>query len=62
MTDHISHFTENGIEMESGEKVEADIIVTATGLELKLLGGAEFTIDGEPISFPDTFSYKGMMY
>ncbi|MCR9096557.1 MAG: NAD(P)/FAD-dependent oxidoreductase [bacterium] len=62
VTDHISRFTENGIEMESGEKVEADIIVTATGLELKVLGGVEFSKDGAPISFPDTFSYKGMMY
>lgn len=62
VTDHIDQFTESGIQLESGEKVEADIIVTATGLELKMLGGVEFTKDGEPIEFPRTFSYKGMMY
>lgn len=62
VTDHIDCFTESGIQMQSGEKVEADIIVTATGLELKVLGGVEFVKDGETINFADTFSYKGMMY
>ncbi len=62
VTDHIDRFTETGIQMESGEKVEADIIVTATGLELKLLGGIEFDLDGEKIDFSKTWTYKGMMY
>ncbi len=62
VTDHIDCFTESGIQMESGEKVEADIIVTATGLELKVLGGVEFDVDGKKIDFADTWSYKGMMY
>ena len=48
--------------MQSGEKVEADIVISATGLELKVLGGVEFAMDGEVIDFGDTFTYKGMMY
>ena len=62
VTDHIDRFTETGIQMQSGEKVEADIIVTATGLELKVLGGVEFDVDGEPVDFSKTWTYKGMMY
>jgi monooxygenase len=62
VTDHIDRFTESGIQLESGDKVEADIIVTATGLEMKVLGGVEFEMDGEAIDFADTFTYKGMMY
>jgi monooxygenase len=48
--------------LESGQKVEADIIVTATGLELEWLGGAELHVDGRRIDFAETFTYKGMMY
>lgn len=62
VTDHIDRFTESGIALESGEKVEADLIVTATGLELEFLGGVEFSRDGEAIDFAKTFTYKGMMY
>lgn len=62
VTDHIDCFTESGIQMQSGEKVEADIIVTATGLELEVLGGVEFEMDGETIDFAKTWTYKGMMY
>jgi len=62
VTDHIDSLTKSGIQMKSGEQVEADIIVTATGLELKVLGGVEFSMDGEPIDFSKTFTYKGMMY
>ena len=62
VTDQIDCFTESGIQMESGEKVEADIIVTATGLELRVLGGVEFVLDGETIDFAKTWTYKGMMY
>jgi len=62
VTEIIDCFTESGIKLASGELLEADIIVTATGLNMKVLGGASFSIDGKPIDFPDTLSYKGMMY
>jgi cation diffusion facilitator CzcD-associated flavoprotein CzcO len=62
VTDQIETFTENGILLESGEELEADIIVTATGLELCVLGDAEFSVDGQTVHFPDTFSYKSMMF
>ncbi len=60
-TGTIKTFTETGIELQSGEQLDADIIVTATGLELEVLGGAEFTVDGEPIDLPQTMGYKGAM-
>ena len=62
VTDQIDHFTKKGIRLQSGDELEADIIIVATGLNLKLLGGAKFSVDGQPVEFPDTFSYKGMMY
>jgi monooxygenase len=62
VTDRIDHFTESGIMLESGQELEADVIVTATGLELIVMGGARFEVDGKPIDFHDTYSYKGMMY
>ena len=62
VTGEIDTITSTGVKMKSGEEVEADILVTATGLELQLLGGAEFSLDGEAIDFPSTYSYKGMMY
>jgi len=62
VTDEIEHFTSTGIALKSGQTLEADIIVTATGLDLKVLGGAQYTVDGEAVNFPDTHSYKGMMF
>jgi cation diffusion facilitator CzcD-associated flavoprotein CzcO len=62
VTDKIECVTKKGIRLESGEELDADIIIVSTGLTLKLLGGAQFTVDGEPVQFPETFSYKGMMY
>ena len=62
VTDQIETFTEKGVLLESGEELEADIIVTATGLNLVLLGGAEFVVDGQPIDISETISYMGMMY
>ncbi|MBX3479971.1 MAG: NAD(P)/FAD-dependent oxidoreductase [Caulobacter sp.] len=62
VTDHIERFTPKGILLKSGQELEADIIVTATGLNLEVLGGAQFAVDGEPVNFGDTLSYKGMMY
>jgi cation diffusion facilitator CzcD-associated flavoprotein CzcO len=61
VTDGIATFTETGLLLESGHALEADLIVTATGLNVQLLGGLVLTVDGEPVSLPATFAYKGMM-
>jgi cation diffusion facilitator CzcD-associated flavoprotein CzcO len=61
-TDQIDTFTEHGIALKSGKTLEADIIVTATGLSLVVLGGATFEVDGKPIDLSKTMNYKGMMY
>jgi hypothetical protein len=61
VTDRIETFTETGIRLESGEELEADIVVTATGLNLLALGGIELAVDGEPVELPETVAYKGMM-
>ena len=62
VTGQIEKITETGLRMVDGQDLVADILVTATGLNLQLLGGAEFTVDGEAVDFPSTYSYKGMMY
>ena len=62
VTEAIDQFTKKGIRLQTGEELEADIIIVATGLTMKLLGGAQFTVDGQPVNFSDTFTYKGMMY
>ncbi len=62
VTAHIDRFTEKGLRLTTGEELEADIIVTATGLELAVLSEVALTVDAERVSFPDTFSYKGMMF
>jgi monooxygenase len=61
VTDTISSFGERGIELASGEELEADVIVTATGLNLLFLGGMTLPVDGEPVDVPSTMTYKGMM-
>jgi monooxygenase len=61
VTDHIATFTEKGVLLESGRELEADIIVTATGLNVHAMGGMSLAVDGEPVSLPDTVAYKGMM-
>lgn len=60
-TDRIDRFTGNGIRLASGEELPADIVVTATGLVVKLLGGIALAVDGEPVEVADRLSYKGMM-
>src|SRR4029077_17403702 len=62
VTDQIETFTEKGVKLRSGAELAADIIVTATGLNLLLLGGLEVTVDGARIDFSRTFNYKGMMF
>lgn len=60
-TGRIRTLTEDGIELESGEHIPADIIVTATGLNLQWLGGMTITVDGEKVNIGERFAYKGMM-
>ena len=62
VTDHIDTFTQRGIRLRSGKELEADLVVTATGLNLQLLGGLEVTVDGEQIEFSKTLTYKGVMF
>lgn len=62
VTDQIDCVTKKGIRLQSGADLDADIIVVATGLELKVMGGVEFSVDGESVHFPDRLSYKGMLY
>jgi len=61
VTDTVARFTERGIELASGKTLDADIIITATGLNLLPLGGMTLSIDGEPVDVSKTVSYKGMM-
>ncbi len=62
VTDRIASFTEHGIALESGETLPADIVVTATGLELQLLGDVPFDVDGRAVNFARSLNYKGMMF
>jgi cation diffusion facilitator CzcD-associated flavoprotein CzcO len=61
VTDRIATFTEKGVLLESGRELEADIIVTATGLNVQAMGGMSLIVDGQPVRLPDTVAYKGMM-
>jgi len=61
VTDTIDRFTETGIALNSGEHLDADIIVTATGLNLQLFGGATISRNGEPLVLNESMAYKGMM-
>ncbi len=61
-TEHIDTFVKDGLKLQNGEILPADIIVTATGLKLVVLSGVEFIVDGETINPAECFSYKGMMY
>jgi len=62
VTDHITSFTETGIQLASGEHLDADIIITATGLELVTLGEMDFFVDGSQVDFAKTWTYKGFAY
>ncbi|HQT55628.1 MAG: NAD(P)/FAD-dependent oxidoreductase [Phenylobacterium sp.] len=62
VTDHIETFTEAGIKLKSGKVLEADIVVSATGLVLQAMNGLKLSVDGRPIDPGKTLSYKGMMY
>jgi cation diffusion facilitator CzcD-associated flavoprotein CzcO len=60
-TDEIETFTEGGIRLKSGSELEADVVVTATGLVLQIYGGAELAVDGETVISSERLSYKGLM-
>ena len=61
VTDRIETFTPKGLQLCSGIELEADVIVTATGLELLFMGGIELVVDGEPVDVAERLTYKGMM-
>jgi cation diffusion facilitator CzcD-associated flavoprotein CzcO len=61
VTDRVETFTESGIRLASGEELEADVIVTATGLNLLPLGGVELVVDDRTVELPKTMAYKAMM-
>ena len=61
VTAEIDRFTERGVRLRDGSELEADVIVTATGLNLLVFGGAEIAVDGREIELPDTMAYKSMM-
>jgi monooxygenase len=61
VTDHIETFTERGLTLRSGKKLDADLVVTATGLALRLLGGVTLTVDGRAVDVGKTVNYKGSM-
>ncbi len=61
VTDTIETFTESGIRLTSGTELPADIVVTATGLNMQLLGGAELAVDGEPVVLDQRLTYKGVL-
>jgi cation diffusion facilitator CzcD-associated flavoprotein CzcO len=62
VTDEIDTFTETGVVTKDGTVIEADIVVPATGFNLSVLGDIPFEVDGRPVSWPDTVTYRGMMF
>lgn len=61
VTDRIVTFDETGLQLASGRHLDADVIVTATGLNLLVFGGIELVVDGRPVSWPETIAFKGML-
>ncbi len=62
VTDEIERFTQGGIALKSGTVLEADIIITATGFHMSVMGDIAFTVDGSPVDWADTVTYRGMMF
>ena len=62
VTDEIAAFTENGLRLRSGTELTADVIVTATGLQMKVAGGIQLAVDGRPVDLSQALIYKGLMY
>jgi cation diffusion facilitator CzcD-associated flavoprotein CzcO len=61
VTDRITRFDATGVQLESGDHLDADVIVTATGLDLQVFGGATLSVDGRPVEVSEALTYKGMM-
>lgn len=61
-TDQIECFTEKGLRLRSGKELEADIIITATGFHLSVMGDIPFEVDGRPVDWSETVTYRGMMF
>jgi monooxygenase len=62
VTDQIEEFTETGIRLASGDVLEADVVITATGFDLSVMGDISFAVDGRAIDWPDTVTYRGLMF
>jgi cation diffusion facilitator CzcD-associated flavoprotein CzcO len=62
VTDEIDHFTAHGIVTKGGTEIPADIVIAATGFRLKVMGGIAFAVDGKPVDFSETVSWRGMMF
>jgi cation diffusion facilitator CzcD-associated flavoprotein CzcO len=62
VTDQVDRLTKNGIRLQSGEELKADIIVTATGLNMKIMAGLDLYVDGSKVDLSKTMTYKGIMY
>ena len=62
VTDEIERFTKTGILLKSGEELQADIVITATGFDLSVMGDIPFQVDGKPVDWADTVTYRGMMF
>ena len=62
VTDHIDQFNREGIQLKSGKQLDADIVILATGLNLKFAGGVEYSVDGKTLDFTEHFIYRGMMF
>ena len=62
VTDEIERFTEKGILLKSGEELKADIVISATGFDLSVMGDIPFQVDGKPVNWADTVTYRGMMF
>ncbi|MEO5851722.1 MAG: NAD(P)/FAD-dependent oxidoreductase [Nocardioides sp.] len=61
VTDTIATFTEHGVRLTSGEELEADVVVTATGLNVVPFGSVDLSVDGDPVTLPDTMAYQALM-
>lgn len=62
VTDHIERFVEGGLQLRSGQILPADIIVTATGMRMRIMDGVDIIVDGQTVQLGNTLSYKGLMY
>jgi cation diffusion facilitator CzcD-associated flavoprotein CzcO len=62
VTDEIETFTETGVQTRSGQVIDADVIITATGFDLSVMGDVPFVVDGRPVSWSDSVTYRGMMF